>query len=195
MATAWAVVLAAGFYGFGPALIALAAGALLLGIMLLWGSVQSLTGETPLTLEEALTLGAPSAEEEQKRALLRALKDLEYERSVGKITPQDYQELSSRYRAEAIRLMQDLDQSLGPGRERAEKLLRARLAREEEEAAREAEAAREEEEAEAPPSEPAPDSARDEDDEEAESRPADSEEGDAKPADEPVAATEPEVKA
>jgi hypothetical protein len=179
MLTAWAFVLAWGFYGFGPALIALAAGALLNGITLLWGSVQSLTGETALTLEEALTLGAPSAEEEQKRSLLRALKDLEYERSVGKITPEDYQELSSRYRAEAIRLMQDLDQSLGPARERAEKLLRERLAREDEEG-REDEA-RDEDEA-PPPSEP-----RDE--------PEEGEEAEAKASDEPVAATEPEVKA
>jgi hypothetical protein len=192
MATAWAVVLTAGFYGYGPALMALAAGALLLGITLLWGSVQSLTGETPLTLEEALTLGAPSAEEEQKRALLRALKDLEYERSVGKITPEDYKELSARYRAEAIRLMQDLDESLGPARERAEKLLSERLARE-------AEEAREEEEAEAPPSERAPDSDQgDEDEDEDEAKPAvtaPDEEPKAKPAEEPVAATEPEVKA
>ena len=189
MITAWAVVLAAGFYGFGPALIALAAGALLLGITLLWGSVQSLTGETPLSLEEALTLGAPSAEEEQKRSVLRALKDLEYERSVGKITPEDYQELSTRYRAEAIRLMQNLDQNLGPARERAEQLFRERLAQDDE--ARRHEAPADDDEA-APESEPAPVSEPSPPSE----PPADSsEDSEAEPATPAAAApTEPEVK-
>jgi hypothetical protein len=125
-----ALVIGAGFvFGAPIAILALAALALLGGIALIWSSVQSLTGETPLSLEEALTLGAPSAEEEQKRAVLRALKDLEYERSVGKITPEDYQELSARYRAEAIRLMQRLDENLKPARARAEKLLKERLAK------------------------------------------------------------------
>ncbi len=172
------------FFGFAPALIALAAGAFLLGITLLWGSVQSLTGETPLSLEEALTLGAPSAEEEQKRSLLRALKDLEYERSVGKITPEDYQELSARYRAEAKRLMQDIDQSLGPARERAEKLLRERLARDAEQR-REDEEKEEVPSSEPPPSEPPA------------SEPPSSEPSEAgakAPPSEPVAATEPEEK-
>jgi hypothetical protein len=123
-----AIVVGAGFvFGMPIAILALAALALLGGIALIWSSVQSLTGETPLTLEEALTLGAPSAEEEQKRAVLRALKDLEYERSVGKITNEDYQQLSARYRAEAIRLMQRLDENLKPARARAEKLLQDRL--------------------------------------------------------------------
>jgi hypothetical protein len=86
-----------------------------------------------------MTLGAPTAEEEQKRALLRALKDLEYERSVGKITPDDYQELATRYRAEAIALMQKLDEHLAPARARAEKLLQQRFAKAEAESESETE--------------------------------------------------------
>ena len=41
----------------------------------------------PLGFEEALGMGAPSKVEEEKRSVLRALKDLEYERGVGKISP------------------------------------------------------------------------------------------------------------
>jgi hypothetical protein len=115
--------------GVEIALLVVAGGALAGVIALLWASVQALTGESPLTLEEALTLGAPSAEEEQKRAVLRALKDLEYERGVGKISEEDYAELSERYRAEARRLIQLLDAGSGPERERAEKALRERLAK------------------------------------------------------------------
>lgn len=113
--------------GVEIALLVIAAGALAGVIALLWASVQALTGESPLTLDEALTLGAPSAEEEQKRAVLRALKDLEFERSVGKISEEDYAELSTRYRGEAKRLIQLIDAGSEVERERAEKALQARL--------------------------------------------------------------------
>jgi topoisomerase IA-like protein len=108
-------------------------GALGLVITFTWVSVQSLSGDSPLTLDEALTLGQPSAEEEQKRAVLRALKDLEYERSVGKISDEDYRELSARYREDAKRLIERVDESLTPARERAEKLLAERMAKDDQE--------------------------------------------------------------
>jgi hypothetical protein len=113
--------------GVEIALLVIAGGALAGVIALLWASVQALTGESPLTLDEALTLGAPSAEEEQKRSVLRALKDLEFERSVGKISEGDYAELSTRYRAEAKRLIQVIDTGSELERERAEKALQVRL--------------------------------------------------------------------
>jgi hypothetical protein len=115
-------------------LLVAAAAALGLVITFVWVSVQGLSGDSPLTLDEALTLGQPSVEEEQKRAVLRALKDLEYERSVGKISDEDYRELSARYREEAKRLIERVDESLTPARERAEKLLAERLAKEEQNA-------------------------------------------------------------
>jgi hypothetical protein len=127
--------------GVELSLLVIAGGALAGVIALLWASVQSLTGESPLTLEEAMTLGAPSAEEEQKRAVLRALKDLDFERSVGKISDEDYAELSARYRAEAKRLMQILDEGAQPERERAEKALRERIAKSAEAEAKAAEKA------------------------------------------------------
>lgn len=114
--------------GRGPVFLVLAGGVLLGCIWTFWNSLQSLTGDAPLTLEEAMGLGAPSAEEERKRSVLRTLKDLEYERSVGKISEQDYHELSTKYRSEAKVLLQLLDENLGPARERAERLLQQRLA-------------------------------------------------------------------
>jgi hypothetical protein len=89
--------------------------------------LQGLAGETPLTLDEALSLGAPSAEEEQKQAVLRALKDLEFERSVGKITEDDYRELSQRYRSEAKALLLLVDRDLAPSLKKAEALVADRL--------------------------------------------------------------------
>jgi hypothetical protein len=121
---------AAGLLSGAPlACLVLAAGALVLVLVLMWSSVQSLTGTSSIGFEEALGMGAPSRVEEEKRAVLRALKDLEYERSVGKISDEDYRELSARYRAEAKRLMQSLDESLGPAREEVERAIEARLAR------------------------------------------------------------------
>lgn len=116
--------------GLGVALLTLAGGVLLGGILLFWSSLQGLAGETPLTLDEALSLGAPSAEEEQKQAVLRALKDLEYERSVGKISEDDYRELSQRYRSEAKALLLLVDRDLAPSLKKAEALLADRLGRE-----------------------------------------------------------------
>ena len=123
-------VLVAGFVsGIELSFLVAAAGVLTGVITLMWSSVQSLTGGTSLGFEEALGMGAPSKVEEQKRAVLRALKDLDFERGVGKISPEDYAELSAKYRAEAKRLMQSLDEALEPARQRVEQQLKQRLER------------------------------------------------------------------
>ncbi|HVU02086.1 MAG TPA: zinc-ribbon domain-containing protein [Polyangiaceae bacterium] len=124
VATAVAVGLTS---GLGPAILVLAGGILLGAVLLFWSSLGRLTGESPLTLEEAVGLAAPSPEEERKRSILRALKDLEYERSVGKISEEDFAELTTRYRAEAKVLLQSLDAELEPARKAAEKKLEKRL--------------------------------------------------------------------
>ena len=124
-----AAITAGLLYGVQLVVLTLAASALLLVIWLLWSSVQALAGQSELTFEEAFSLGTRSAEEEQKRAVLRALKDLEYERSVGKISEDDYHEYSARYRAEAKRLIQTLDENLADGRKQVEQELTRRLAK------------------------------------------------------------------
>ena len=113
----------------GPpgAMLGVATAALGAVIVLLWWSVQSLTGEAPMTLDDAMTLAAPSVEEERKTALLRALRDLEYERSVGKISEGDYHELSARYRAEAKDVLRLLDASRSESAAAAEREIEARL--------------------------------------------------------------------
>jgi hypothetical protein len=116
------------FFGLGLSLLIVAGGSLGGSIWLIWSSLQGLGSDAPITLEEALSLGAPSAEEEQKRAVLRALKDLEYERAVGKISDEDYEALAEHYRGEAKRLLRAVDRDLSPERERAERILAERLA-------------------------------------------------------------------
>lgn len=124
---ALAAVGAGAYAGVGTALLVLAGSVLLLVIATFWASVQSLTGETDLNLDEALSLAAPSAELEQKRAALRALKDLEFEHNIGKISDADYKDLSARYRADAKRLLQQLSDVEGESRKRAEELFNLKL--------------------------------------------------------------------
>jgi ribosomal protein L40E len=123
-----AAAAAAGYGQGAPAVVlVLAAGTLVGVIAIFWSSVRTLVGETPLSGADAYALGAPRAEEEQKRAVLRALKDLEFERSVGKISEEDYQVLVTKYRGEAKRLLKVLDEESAPERQRVEKLVQERL--------------------------------------------------------------------
>jgi hypothetical protein len=118
------------FQGAPAVVLALAAGALVAVIAIFWASIRTLVGETALSGADAYALGAPRAEEEQKRAVLRALKDLEFERSVGKISEEDYQELVAKYRAEGKRLIRVLDEEAQPRRQKVEALVVERLLRE-----------------------------------------------------------------
>jgi ribosomal protein L40E len=115
-------------YGPSVAVLVLAAGLLVAAILGFWTSIRALFGETKLTGEDAFALGAPTAEHEQKRAVLRAIKDLEFERTVGKISEEDYAVLMARYRAEAKRLLRTLDDRAAPARARVEKLVERHLA-------------------------------------------------------------------
>jgi hypothetical protein len=130
LATAAGAFLAGWVQGPGAAILVLAGGALVGVIAVFWSSLRTLFGETPLSGADAYALGAPRAEEEQKRAVLRALKDLEFERGVGKISDEDYEALVGQYRAEAKRLLRVLDEDAKPRRAQVEALVERRLRRE-----------------------------------------------------------------
>jgi ribosomal protein L40E len=123
-------IAAASLQGLGMALLVLAGGALVATITIFWSSVRTLIGEAPLAAADAYAMSAPRAEEEQKRAVLRALKDLEYERSVGKISEDDFRELTQKYRGRAKDLLRQLDRDREPQRAAAEALVQKRLRRE-----------------------------------------------------------------
>jgi hypothetical protein len=129
VALAIASVVGAGWIlGLSASILVLAGLALAGAVFLGYSSLLALAGDAELSLDEALTLVAPSAEEEQKRAVLRALKDLEYERAVGKISAADYDELVARYRADAKRLLQRVAEIRGEQLARAEQRAAERLA-------------------------------------------------------------------
>jgi hypothetical protein len=127
MATVVGAVAAGALQGPSAVVLVLCAGALVSVIALFWASLRTLVGETALSGADAYALGAPRAEEERKRAVLRALKDLEFERSVGKISDEDYRALVAKYRAEGKRLIQALEAEAEPRRRKVEDLVAARL--------------------------------------------------------------------
>lgn len=121
-------ILAGVFVDAPTALLVAAAGALIAVIAVFWSSLRTLLGETPLSGADAYVFGAPPrVEEEQKRAVLRALQDIKFERNVGKISEEDYQQLEKKYRDEAKRLLQAIDEKSKAGRERAETLVQKKL--------------------------------------------------------------------
>jgi hypothetical protein len=123
-----AVLVAAAVSGLPMALLVLAATLLVAAIGAVWSSLQALAGDSHDEPEDWVGAMIPGAEQEQKQAVLRALKDLEFERSVGKIDEHDYEQLRSRYRDTAKRLLQGLDERTAPDRAKAEALVVEHLA-------------------------------------------------------------------
>jgi ribosomal protein L40E len=118
--------------GPGSALLVLASGALLGTIALFWASLRTLSGDAPLphALEDQSAHRSPETEiSERKRRVLRALKDLEGEHSLGKIDDADYEALATRYREEAKEMMRELERRTGPARAEAERLAQEYLVR------------------------------------------------------------------
>jgi hypothetical protein len=115
----------------GSALLVVASGALLGTIALLWASVRTLSGDAPLPADlEVLAAQHRDVDAlgEQKRRVLRALKDLEGERALGKIDEADYEAIAMQYREEAKTLMREMDRNAAPALAEAERIAREYLA-------------------------------------------------------------------
>jgi uncharacterized paraquat-inducible protein A len=54
---------------------------------------------------------------------VQALRDLEFERSIGRLGEEDHRALEARYREEARAAMRAIDEGIGPWRTRAEAML------------------------------------------------------------------------
>jgi ribosomal protein L40E len=118
----------------GPAtsILVVAAGLLLGVIAILWGSIRILSGDAPLSPElEELDMRAQGNDPltSRKKMLLRALKDLENERAIGKIEPEDYEPIAAQYRAELKAVLTKIDESLAPTRALAEEAAKKFLAK------------------------------------------------------------------
>jgi hypothetical protein len=116
--------------GAPMAILVLASGMLLGVIALFWASLRILSGDAALSPElEALdaTAHAVDALASRKTMLLRALKDLDNERALGKLEDEDYEQLSHTYRGELKDVLARIDATLEPHRPKAEDAARAYL--------------------------------------------------------------------
>jgi hypothetical protein len=119
-------------FNLALAILVLAAGALLGTIALLWASLRVLSGDAALPPElEALdaTAHGVDALASRKKMLLRALKDLDNERALGKLDESDHDEIAASYREELKDVLRKIEASLAPYRARAEDLALEHLTR------------------------------------------------------------------
>jgi hypothetical protein len=109
-------------------IVLLASASLFLALALLafWQSVRALFGRGVDDISAAIG-GDRAALIDEKNSLLTALKDIEFERAVGKVSDADWKRLDAAYRARAKEVLAELDRDLGPWREKAEKLVQERL--------------------------------------------------------------------
>jgi hypothetical protein len=118
----------------GSALLVLASGTLLGAIVLLWASVRTLGGDAPLPVDLELQAAQVQPVDdlgERKRRALRAIRDLESEHVLGKLDDADYEAFVARYREEAKSVMREMDARIAPMRERAERMAREYVERQE----------------------------------------------------------------
>ncbi len=72
-------------------------------------TVLPLVGPPPEDAPEVLGDRARAALEREKTLVLRSIKELEFDRGMGKVSEKDFGEMSARLRARAARLMRQLD--------------------------------------------------------------------------------------
>src|SRR5687768_3561678 len=72
-------------------------------------TVLPLTGNLREEIAEAIGDRTRAALEREKMLVLRSIKELEFDRGMGKVSNKDFDEMSARLRARAARLMRQLD--------------------------------------------------------------------------------------
>ena len=125
----------------GAILLTLAIGAAgFVGLM----AYRAITPLTQATFQEATVMAGSrsrAAVEREKTLVLRSIKELEFDRAMGKVSDADFEEMGRRLRARAIRLMKQLDVEAVDFLAVIERELEERLGRSPEPAAAEAGAA------------------------------------------------------
>ncbi|MGH9373480.1 MAG: zinc ribbon domain-containing protein [Vicinamibacterales bacterium] len=92
----------------------------------LFRTLVPLVTNTPPSGNEPITESMRAVLEREKFLVLRSIKELEFDRAMGKVSPKDFDEMAGRLRARAMSLMRQLDSGAGY-RELIERELSARL--------------------------------------------------------------------
>jgi hypothetical protein len=91
-------------------------------------TVLPLAGTVPDDAPETLGERSRATLEREKTLVLRSIKELEFDRGMGKVSERDFSEMSARLRARAARLMRQLDAG-SLYRDQIEKEVEKRLAK------------------------------------------------------------------
>jgi len=79
-------------------------------LWLLFRTAHALVKDAPTVEAGAVVTGKRRKElEREKQALLKALKELDFDHQMGKVSDKDFADISATYRARAIRVMRQLD--------------------------------------------------------------------------------------
>ena len=79
-------------------------------VWLAFRTAHALVKEAPAVDAGAVVTGKRRKElEREKQALLKALKELDFDHQMGKVSDKDFADISATYRARAIRVMRQLD--------------------------------------------------------------------------------------
>ena len=140
LARAWIVALVGAALGigfgagveklfFGPALVMVGLGGMTLALsgLALWRVIDPLTRSETTLVREAQGRGRARELEREKQLVLKAIKEIELDYQMRKISDGDYRELIDRYRTRAMRLISEIDAG-DNFRELIERELKDRLA-------------------------------------------------------------------
>jgi len=79
-------------------------------VWLVFRAAQSLAKDAPVVESGAAVTGKRRKElEREKQALLKALKELDFDHQMGKVSDKDFADISATYRGRAVRVMRQLD--------------------------------------------------------------------------------------
>ncbi|MET0344349.1 MAG: hypothetical protein ABW252_25275 [Polyangiales bacterium] len=115
--------------GFLPmAFIVLSGGALLFAVSFLWASLRGLFGgNDEVLVQESQAMRKRHELLDEKDAVLKSLKDLEFERDVGKLSDEDFMRLERELRGRARQILRQLDDEVREHRAKAKQLIETEL--------------------------------------------------------------------
>jgi hypothetical protein len=107
--------------------LGLSAATMIAVVWLLYRAARALVDE-PAPVEAERVTGRRKKElEREKAALLKALKELEFDHEMGKVSDADFREIGGQYRQRAMRVLRQLDEAGADYKALVERELKARL--------------------------------------------------------------------
>ena len=112
----------------GLILLSFTSGAAGVAAAALYRTLAPLAAEDLSVFREPLTERSRAALSREKMLVLRSIKELEFDRAMGKLSQKDFDEMSARLRARALALITQLDEGGTAYREVVERELASRMA-------------------------------------------------------------------